>query len=105
MIEGCAINYVDSDGANHTLGFAHVVQHKVPSGSSEANIHQVKALGFYFLEMGQQSSIGFGYTDTYEVSIEENRAIDLRIDKRKPANIEFKATHSLLKKGGNNYED
>lgn len=64
-----------------------------------ANIHQVEALGAYFISMEQQSSIGIGYTKTYEISVSEDEAISFSMDKDKPGTIQFESTQQLLQKG------
>ncbi|WP_257325741.1 hypothetical protein [Pseudoalteromonas rhizosphaerae] len=99
MLQGCAINYVDSSGANHTIGFAHVIQKKEKKDNAVANIHQVKAVGVYFLVMEQSSSFGVGYTNTYEVVIEEDNALSLELKESNPINLKFKTTNSLIKQG------
>lgn len=99
MLSGCAISYVDSDGANHTIGLAHVVHKTETEGEAIANIHQVQAIGFYFIGMEQQSSIGLGYTNAFQVSVEEDNAIELLIDRDSPLNLEIETTSSLLRQG------
>ncbi len=99
MLQGCAINYVDSSGATHTIGFAHVVQKKEKKNNAVANIHQIKAIGVYFLSMEQNSSFGIGYTNTYEVSVEEDSALSVQMKESDPVNLKFNTTNSLIEQG------
>ncbi len=102
LVQGCSLNYVDSYGANHTIGFAHVIQKKQSKDNAVANIHQIKAIGVYFISMEQSSSFGIGYTNSYEISVDEDNAVSLDVRESNPADLNFMSMKSLIERGNDN---
>lgn len=89
---GCAVQYVDSFGAQHSWGFMHVVTKTSNSNlHTITNLQQISTFGIYYTSLENRSSVGIGYLRSYGININDNSAVDILLDPDNPQNYRVKS--------------
>ena len=89
---GCAIQYVDAQGARHVVGLAHVVMHEQPSAQGSAYLQQVTTVGIALLRVPEHKGVSVGYTRNFSLSIFDPDAAGLvTIDLFHPQDFSYRS--------------
>jgi len=100
LFSGCAVQYVDSLGAQHSWGLMHVVTKKTNLDlHSTTNLQQMSTIGLYYTSLENRSAVGIGYLRSYEISIYDNSAVDIMLDPSNPQNYKVKSYSTLINGG------
>ena len=97
ILSGCAYQYIDDNGARHTIGFAHIVQKETTGMRKEVLVQQVSVIGASILLLPEHSGMSIGYTRNFSVEIlKDNVSGEFQLDTDDSSSFIYKDIDSIL---------